>query len=345
MDGTNRPTPDDLAWFAKLRDQPYAVDLFAALRRIESIDPEQPRLGKSLHPKDDPIRLGQEPDLAFAPATIASFKTAGTNQVPRLGVLSFGLLGPNGPLPMHLTDYARAQWLSPDRSTLVNFFDMFHHRLISLFYRAWADGSPTVQGDRSASNRFHLYLGSLIGLGQESLRGRDDVNDSAKRYYAGHLVNHRRNAAGIVTLLDDYFNLPIKLSQFVGHWLDLPVSSRAYLGSSREGVHLGVGAVIGKRVWDCQHKFRITVGPISYSQYQAFLPGGKALQRLVTWIKNYIGDELAWDVRLVLKGQEIPALNLGGGTQLGWSTWLKSKAPSCDRGDLNLQPQRVGRHG
>lgn len=345
MDGTNRPTPDDLAWLAALREQPYAADLFAALRRIEAIDSVMPRLGTSLHPKDDPIRLGQEPDLAFSPSTIASYKSTHANRPPRLGVLSFGLLGANGPLPLHLTDYARGQWLSQDRSTLVEFLDMFHHRLISLFYRAWANSKPTVHADRPQADRFQLYLGSLVGLGQPSLRQRDEVNDAAKRYYAGQIVNHRRNAAGLVALLKDYFSLPIKLIPFVGHWLQLPRFSRAHLGAQDQGMHLGRGAVIGKRVWDCQHKFRLEVGPLNLSQYQEFLPGGKALGRLITWIKNYIGDELAWDLRLVLKRDEVPRLQLGRGTQLGWTTWLTSKTPPRDLSDLCLQPERGLDHG
>ena len=345
MDGANRPTPDDLMWLDALAQRPYEADLFGALRRIESIAAAQPRLGTSLHPKDDPIRLGQNPDLAFAPATVASFTPTQAKRPSRLGVLSFGLLGANGPMPLHLTDYAREQWLGQGRSTLVQFLDLFHHRLLCLFYRAWANSKPSVHGDREESDRFQLYLGSLIGLGAPAMLKRDDLADSAKRYYAGQLVNHRRNAEGLAAILKDYFELPVKLIQFVGHWLRLPEIGRAYLGHHDFGMQLGLGAVIGKRVWDCQHKFRLELGPLSLEQYKSFLPGGKALRRLITWVKNYTGDELAWDVRLQLKRTEVPQLKLGEGQQLGWTTWLTSRPLQHDAADLCLQPERSMVHG
>ena len=171
------------------------------------------------------------------------------------------------------------------------------------------------------------------------------VTDAAKRYYAGHLVNHRRNAAGLAALLNHYFKLPIRLTPFVGHWLDLPPSSRAYLGSRDSGAQLGVGAVIGKRVWDCQHKFRVEIGPLNLTDYRAFLPGGKALGRLITWIKNYVGDELAWDLKLVLNREDVPRMQLGGDTRLGWTTWLLRKSARHDATDLCLRPEREALHG
>ena len=202
-----------------------------------------------------------------------------------------------------------------------------------------------MHGDREASDRFQLYLGSLIGLGAPGLRKRDDVADSAKRYYAVQLVNHRRNADGLVAILQDYFQLPVKLIQFVGHWLQLPKVGRAYLGHGDLGMQLGVGTVIGRRLWDCQHKFRLELGPLNFDQYKSFLPGGKALQRLITWVKNYTGSELAWDVRLRLKRAEVPQLKLGQGQRLGWTTWLASKPLPHDAADLCLKPERGLTHG
>lgn len=340
MDGANRPTATDVAWLDALKQAPYEFDLYAALRRIECIARTLPRLGASLHPKDDPVRLGQEPDLAFAPAALASFATTKADRVPRLGVLCFGLLGPNGPLPLHMTDYVRERQLNNNDPTFVRFLDMFHHRLLSLFYRAWADSQPTVHFDRPDSDRFQIYLGALIGMGMASLRQRDEVSDAAKRYYAGHLVNHRRNAAGLVALLKDYFRLPFKLTQFVGHWLTLPLLGRCYLGHTDEGAQLGIGTVIGRRVWDIQGKFRLEIGPLNYQQYADFLPGGAALKRLATWVKNYMGDELAWDVRLVLSNSDMPQLKLGRGLRLGFTTWLASQTPTHDLDDLSLTPER-----
>ena len=41
------------------------------------------------------------------------------------------------------------------------------------------------------------------------------------------------------------------------------------------------------------------------------LPGGDSLVRLKDWARNYIGDELVWDLQLILKKEEVPAASLG----------------------------------
>jgi predicted component of type VI protein secretion system len=44
--------------------------------------------------------------MIFAPAELAAWWPA-SGRPARLLVYFFGLLGPNGPLPLHLTEYAR----------------------------------------------------------------------------------------------------------------------------------------------------------------------------------------------------------------------------------------------
>ena len=83
-------------------------------------------------------------------------------------------------------------------------------------------------------------------------------------------------------------------------------------------------------------KFRIVIGPMRLAEFQRFLPGSPSLRRLVDWVRNYIGDELLWDVNLVLRRDEVPPLQLGAGTQLGWTTWLSSGVLPRDADDLKL---------
>ena len=69
-----RNTTDPLTYFRALEEKPFSFDFFQALRRIDCLYPGKPRLGKGLRPADDVIRLGQEPSMAFAPASLASFR-------------------------------------------------------------------------------------------------------------------------------------------------------------------------------------------------------------------------------------------------------------------------------
>jgi type VI secretion system protein ImpH len=128
----------------RLAAEPHAFDFYQTLRRLESLHPELPRLGTAARPADEPIRLGQEPSLAFAPAPIAAVKAVARGQGMRLVQRIFGLLGPNGPMPRHLTEYARERELHKQDVTFSRFLDMFGHRMGLLFYRAWAQAQPTV---------------------------------------------------------------------------------------------------------------------------------------------------------------------------------------------------------
>jgi type VI secretion system protein ImpH len=101
---------------------------------------------------------------------------------------------------------------------------------------------------------------------------------------------------------------------------------------------LGQTTVLGKRVWNCQHKFRIVIGPLDLAQFRQLLPGGSAAGRLLAWVRNYAGLAFAWDVNLVLKRQQVPKLALGRSSHLGWSTWLISKTPENDDSQLRYTP-------
>ena len=324
-----------------LSEQPYAFDFFQALRWIECAHPDLPRLGSAARPAQEPVRLAQSPSLVFAPSTLNAFKPAAGNRPARLEVLFFGLFGPQGPLPIHLTEYTRERLYNHDDPTFARFADLFHHRLLALFYRAWASAEPAVHFDRPEADRFGTFLGSMFGLGAPALRKRDAAPDLAKLHYAGLLSCQPRHAEGLAVLLADFFSLPVRIVQFVGHWLQLDVRERTRLGDPRAPALLGRGAVIGERVWDYQHKFRIVIGPLDYADYQRLLPGGDSLSRLVALVRNYIDDGLRWDLQLVLKKDQIPAPELGRSGRLGWTAWSGRDQPhddDCD--DLLLDAQR-----
>lgn len=295
-------------------------------------------MGQSQKLADDPIRLAQQPSLAFAPSTLASFEPGQDGRPPRLEVLFLGLFGPNGPLPLRLTEYARDRQRNAGDPTFERFLDVFHHRMLSLFYRAWASAQPTVSFDRPASDRFGVYVASLLGLGMPSLRHRDAMPDLAKLHYAGQLVGQTRHAEGLRAILAGFFKLPVAIAEFIGEWLALPEPSRCRLGESRETGTLGVTAFVGGRVWGCQDKFRILFGPLSLADYRRLLPGGDSLPRLVAVVRNYIGEPLNWDVQLVLRKEDIPPCKLGERGQLGWTTWLASATFDEDADDLVLSP-------
>ncbi len=197
---------------------------------------------------------------------------------------------------------------------------------------------PTFQFDRPETDRFAAYIGSLCGLGSPALLDRDAMPDSAKLHFAGRLAPEVRNADGLQALLSQLLEVPVQVDEFVGHWMSLPIDCRCQLGKSPSTGTLGVSALIGDRVWDCQYKFRIAIGPLDRTDYEEFLPDGHRLPRLVAIVRNYIGDELAWDLNLVMKQQAVSTVELGKSGRLGWTSWLCTHKLESNAADLTLSP-------
>jgi type VI secretion system protein ImpH len=340
MAGTHGNQNADLEFLGNLARAPYAHGFFAALRRLECLSRTRPRLGSSARPGDDPVRLGQTPSLQFAPSTLSEY-VASPDSPPWLKVFFFGVFGPNGPLPLHLTEYVRNRMRDAKDMTIADFADMFHHRLLSLFYRAWADAEPTVQLDRPETDRFAWYVGSLAGLGDPAFRQRDSIHDHVKLHFAAHLGCHTKHSEGLASILHAYFRLPVRIEEFIGEWLEMPKDSYCYLDGRHNTGQLGVSAVIGVRSWQCQHKFRITLGPLQLVDYERFLPGGEMLVRLFDLVNNYVGFELSWDLNLILRKNEVPAVQLGNYGRLGWTSWLQTGTRANNANDLYLDREKM----
>src|SRR5262249_11909835 len=130
----------------------------------------------------------------------------------------------------------------PERFALRDWFDLFNHRVISLFFRAWEKYRFYIPYERKEYDNpepdpFTLGLRSLLGMGVPSLRRRlrvalwDDtvegrpervlahVEDLALLYYGGFLAHRPRNVVSLQALLEDYFELPTQVQQFRGQWL------------------------------------------------------------------------------------------------------------------------------
>jgi type VI secretion system protein ImpH len=353
MADPDRSAAELVALFGEIERAPQQFDFFQALRRVECAAAGYPRLAEGARAKDDPVRLGQEPTMAFAPRTLGSLARDAEGTPPRMEVFFFGLFGPNGPLPLHLTEYARNRLRQHDDPTFARFADVFHHRLLSLFYRAWANAQPTVQLDRPESDRFAACVGALIGLAGPAMRQRDSLPDRFKLHFAGRLSAGARHPEGLRAMIAEFFGLPVAIEEFVGRWTEIPEGYRCELGSGHQGTRarvprvggaavLGVSSTIGQCVWDCQQTFRIVIGPVSLDDYRRLLPGGKGLQQLEDIVRNYLGDELMWELRLVLRKEQAPPIGLGQSGHLGLTAWLEPESLTADAADFHWNPQVDG---
>jgi type VI secretion system protein ImpH len=331
----------DPLWPA-LEAEPWRFDLFAVLRRMEAGAAATPRLGRAPRPSLEPLRLGQEPSSSFAPSTLASARRR-AGLPPKLQVYSFGLFGPNGPLPLALTEYAHERAIHAGDRALTEFADLFHHRFLLLFYRAWAQAQSTASLDRSEGDDFTRYCASLIGHGLPGQGHADSVPLHARLAHSGHLVRQTRNAEGLARMLGNFFGTGCHIEEHRGDWLPLPCEERSRLGR-RLGARLGVDSVAGAAVWDRQHRFRIELGPMPLALYLSVLPGSEGARQVRDWVRGYVGIEFDFDLRLVLRADQVGGTSLGANARLGWTSWL-GRAGTHHRGDLVFRPEAPTRPG
>ena len=227
-------------WLAQVRQHPEAYDLWQLLRHIEAAHPHLPRFGEAMRPADEPLRIEQPAELHFPPTPVSgvTVRGEGSRRVLKVAQRVFGLLGANGPLPLHLTELARERSLHHADPTVQAFIDMITHRFALLFYRAWAQAQPVVALDRPGQATLHRWAGALFGLGDERLQARDAVGDDAKLHFAGRLARQVRDADGLLAWCRVQFNVPLQVQQW------------------RRAPHRGRGPAPGARAGACARRVR-----------------------------------------------------------------------------------------
>jgi type VI secretion system protein ImpH len=304
----------------RLQSRPWDYGFIPLMRRIGA-DPAIDPIGTARRPYAEPFRLGQKPSLAFAPSEIASAELSARGL--RVRLFGLGMLGPNGPLPVHVTEIAREREESRGDNALVDFLDVFHHRYLTLLYRAWACAQSAAGLDRSelGNDRFSFYVGCLTG--QDSLRlGERELPAHARLAASPHLVREARDPDSLGMTISQYFGVPVSIEEYTFHWISLAAPDRTHLARSGAASTMGEGAILGEQVPDCQYRFRIVVGPVGIDEYLRFTPQGADLPRVVDWVRCFVDREFDWELELRIHAESVPPACVGGPQRLGWSGWL-----------------------
>lgn len=309
---------------SRLRSEPWSFGFFQAVRLLERMQPDRASVGGFDKPGAETVRFETNPSLSFPASEIQDLEWEPGRQ-PRMTVNFMGLVGPLGVLPYYYTELLADRRKARDH-TAQDFLDIFHHRMLSLFYRAWLKHQLAAGMEEAGGDIFYDSLLCLAGLGAATLQGRQQVRDESMAFYAGLLSLRTRPAAALRGLLADYFSVPVSIECFVGTWRRLRDSDQCELQDfATDATALGRGSVVGDEVWDQQSRVRVRLGPLTAEQYRWFLPDGAANRPLCELLRMFAGD-FEYEVQLVLKREEVrPVLLDGeGGLQLGWTTWMKS---------------------
>ncbi|QDV32771.1 type VI secretion system baseplate subunit TssG [Tautonia plasticadhaerens] len=321
--------------------EPYRYEFFQAVRLLERLDRARPPVGRDSRPAREAVRFRVARGLAFPPSELVDLvrPAEGSPDPPTMTVAFLGLTGPLGVLPYCYTELVAERARAGDH-TPAAFFDLFNHRLISLFFRAWEKYRPALAFERGEGDPLTRCLFSLMGLGLEPLRSRFETPDGVLLAFAGAFAQRHRSAVMLERLLSDRSGMPVSVLQFQGRWLRLDPEDRSTLGASGRNNALGRTLVVGDRAWDVRSKFRLRLGPLSFAQFRAMSPEGRAFRSLCQMTRLYVDGELDFDVQLVLRADEVPESRLSGrsgtGSRLGRDAWLRSRPLGRDPEDARF---------
>lgn len=325
-----------MSWADELAREPWRFDFFTVLRRLERVHAHRPRIGRSAALREEYVRLGQNPFLDF-PASNLSAATRDAAGTFHILVRFLGLLGPQGALPLSTTAEALG-WIEMRDEAYPRFLDIFNHRFLALFFRAWADARPIAQHERPDDDRFSDYIGSVIGLGRPLYRGLDTVPDAQKLAHAGLMGPAAKSAVRLEFLLRGVLGLSARVEEFVGSRLEMEAADRTRLG--RTNATLGEDAMAGGSVFTVSDKIRIRIRTGSLAEYERLLPRGDLALPLADLVLFYLGETVDWDLELALPAPEVPAARLGRSGLLGWTSWLAPRttdaAAGAERADAHF---------
>ena len=322
MASASRRSPDTLSELLEVEIRRF--ELLQAARLLRKLAPDRAGVGRDAEPDREVVRFRSDVSTAFPPSDLVSLdppeEPAGP---PRLTVAFLGVATPAsfGSLPAVYAEQIREQGREKSR-VLRDFLDCFNHRIISLYVRGSEKYRLGLAWEGSEPDFFEWALRGVLGLGTGGLAERMATADASLFTRAGLLAMAPVSAPVLESLIESCFSLSARVEQFLAGWYELAPEDRTRLGLAN--ATLGVDVAVGAQVRLAQFRFRIRVGPLRFAEYLDLLPDGRAFEPLFDLVRLATGIEQTFEMRLVLRADEVPPLRLGaeGAGRLGWSTWL-----------------------
>jgi len=302
----------------RLLNEYFDFSFFQAVSLLESFYNIQiPQMHKTEHPEKELLKFSVIPSRTFPPNKGISGLTI-ENEAPvkyLMNVSFMGLIGPSGVLPewydfmayrryhlIYKSDYYNKleKYQEQEKQSyqygLVDFLNIFHHRLLSLFYLAWKNS----QIQNKHYKKFIYSISAKPAYEKKQDKQLDILFSGFSRFFS----QIRPSVHNIQTILSFFTQQQIQIEQFIPQLT--PVSTNDQIMIGKRNNVLGNAMVCGNKVWDCQTKFRILMGPASFDDMLDYLPDhsrrpSKKMIFLYKLVRMIVGQEYEFDISLVIK--------------------------------------------
>ena len=310
------------------------IEFFQLVRLLQRARPDADPVGRADEPAREAVRFGSSTDFAFAASDVSAVEAGDDDAPARVEVRFMGVASPDsfGSLPSAYADEINRQ-LADHNPALRDFFDLFNHRVISLFYRAWERGRLDITCERGTDNAFERVLRGVLGLEGPGLGDRLPIPARELLGRAGLLAMRPVPPLALESAIESLFGLAAEVQSFMPAWFPIEPGDRtrlgvhnSSLGSDPDAPEAGEEVVLGGEVSLCESRFRLRLGPMDRARFESLLPGSEGFAALVGLVRLAVGSELDFDVQLLLDGERLPDLRLGteheAPTRLGHTSWL-----------------------
>ena len=281
------------------------------------------------------IRVRPDLNLDFPKSDITAIEEMpGDPPYYRITATFLGLYGTSSPLPTFYTEDLLEEQ-SDGMSVTRDFIDILNHPLYSLFFNCWTKYRLFYTVVEEPNEEVIDRLFSLVGLEDETFRGKVEDPYTLIRY-TGLLTQFPRSAEGLRSILVDSLNEPsITVVQCVPRVTDIPADQRCIIGKS--GNRLGNNSYLGFEIADMSGKFRIQAGPLDSVAFHRFLPDSQVYHKMKLMTRFYLDQPLEYDMELFIDSTHVQTARLGSDrwSQLGWNTWVFSE--KLEEGTLSVQ--------
>ncbi len=312
---------------------------FQAVQLIHRLASKAPRVGELGPPEEEPVRFRHDPSLVFHASDVVDVKIghspAGVERI-EMTTAFLGLVGTASPLATVFSeDVLRAESL--DEKSLLSFYDLFHHRLISLFFRSWQKYRFHTAYRSDVSDKFSHRMLAFVGVdmsGAVPARGLGPVDLLALAPLAG---GRTRPARTLQVVLERFLpGANISIAPFIARRVEIPPDQQCQLG--RQNCTLGEDLAIGRTVADRSGRFRVVIGPVDFPTYESLMPGGSQHALLRNVVMQFSPAHTEPELEVVLDTRNAPRFRLGAdpGARLGVTTNLPIRGQNAMRGRVVL---------
>lgn len=306
---------------------------FSVMAQLERMTSGAVRVGGEGPSHLEAIRFLHDENLAFSAGDISSARTYErpayeghpARLMLELTTTFLGLSGSVTPLPLYVADELAQD--THEAGVQRAFLDVFHHRLVSLLYRAVVRYQVADEHSSDCADPWSMRLLTLLGVDAYGRAPTTRLPLDVLLRCSAMLVGRARTAHTLEVVLTEALGEvlgdgTVSLEQRTLGMSAIDESARLRLGRANHA--LGVSTLLGAQVLDRGDRFLLRIGPLPSSMADSFTPGGASLllvERVVAFLSR---EPLSYEIELSFRGEDHPPFVLSSRTPvaLGRGSWL-----------------------